>query len=189
MQTPTVKKLTITTNKTNEVGIPEVHFVENVPEYLKDNDDATAEQAIEVFDRLFRRYNMMQLDLQAKRDHMKTKIPEIASTLEMVEKLIAAEEDDETIETDFNLSHHLFAKASIKPEGRVGLWLGANVMVEYSYSEAKEMLETNLVKAKAKLDEHQRSLDFVRDQTNTTRVNVARIYNFDVVSRKKGLKM
>jgi Prefoldin subunit. len=53
---------------------------------------------------------------------------------------------------DFLLTDAIFAKAKI-PKGNksVHLWLGANIMVEYSFKEAKELLMKNLENAQSNL--------------------------------------
>ena len=81
----------------------------------------------------------------------------------------------------------MYTKAEIQPSNRVCLWLGANVMVEYTYEEAKDLLETNLTAAKQKLEENTEDIEFLTDQVTTTEVNMARVYNFDVLRRKKSL--
>jgi hypothetical protein len=45
----------------------------------------------------------------------------------------------------------IYAKAEVACDGRVCLWLGANVMLEYSYEEAVGVLETSLGNAREKL--------------------------------------
>lgn len=66
---------------------------------------------------------------------MKVKIPEIKKTLESVALLYTRHQgEDKSMETNFLVSDNIWAKAKIPNEtGRVGLWLGANVMVEYSF--------------------------------------------------------
>ena len=61
--------------------------------------------------------------------------------------------------------------------GKVGLWLGANVMVEYNFSEAIILLNKNLKNAEAKLKESDDDIDFLKDQITTSEVNMARVYN------------
>ena len=41
---------------------------------------------------------------------------------------------------DFGLSEQIFAKATVKDVSSVGLWLGADVMLEYPLEEAKQLL-------------------------------------------------
>jgi len=49
---------------------------------------------------------------------------------------------------DFLLTDTIWSKASIpKNSDRVALWLGANVMVEFTYDEAKGLLTKNLENA------------------------------------------
>ena len=91
---------------------------------------------------------------------------------------------DKEIETNFLLSDNIWAKATVPNEtGRVGLWLGANVMVEYSYDDAIKLLGRNLGSAEEKLAETEGDIDFLKDQITTTEVNMARIYNQGVANK------
>jgi hypothetical protein len=52
------------------------------------------------------------------------------------------------MEANFLISDNIWARAKIPNDtGKVGLWLGANVMVEYSFEEALVLLERNLSNA------------------------------------------
>ena len=68
--------------------------------------------------------------------------------------------------------------------GKVGLWLGANVMVEYEYDDALKLLFKNQTNAEAKLEETTADVDFLKDQITTTEVNMARVYNQGVVNKQ-----
>ena len=79
----------------------------------------------------------------------------------------------------------IFAKADISNSGVVHLWLGANVMLEYTYDEAIELLSSKLEKASKDLDMISDNLSFVRNQIITSEVNISRIYNWDVRKRRQ----
>lgn len=86
----------------------------------------------------------------------------------------------------YSLTENVFAKAELDYSvGKVNLWLGANVMLEYTYEEAIEFLTNNQDTAKRQLDEIAEDLAFVRDQIVTSEVSISRIYNWDV-RRKRG---
>ena len=68
------------------------------------------------------------------------------------------------VETNFLLSDNIWAKATIPNDtGKVGLWLGANVMVEYSHDDAIKLLGRNLANAEEKLSETEGDIDFLKD--------------------------
>ena len=72
--------------------------------------------------------------------------------------------DDKQMETNFLLSDNIWAKATVPNEtGKVGLWLGANVMVEYTLDDAEELLTKNLANAVEKLAETEDDIDFLKD--------------------------
>ena len=88
--------------------------------------------------------------------------------------------------TNFLLSDNIWAKARCPNDtGKVGLWLGANVMVEYTYDEALKLLAKNLSNAQNKIKETETDIDFLKDQITTTEVNLARVYNQGVLNNKK----
>ncbi len=95
------------------------------------------------------------------------------------------DDDDKPLTTRYNLADMVFAKADISKSGVVHLWLGANVMLEYTYDEAIELLSTKLEKAKKDLVEISQNLSFVRNQIITSEVNISRIYNWDVRNKRK----
>ena len=66
--------------------------------------------------------------------------------------------------TNFLLSDNIWAKARCPNDtGKVGLWLGANVMVEYTYDEALKLLAKNLSNAQNKIKETENDIDFLKD--------------------------
>ena len=79
----------------------------------------------------------------------------------------------------------MWAKAKIPNNtGKVGLWLGANLMVEYTYEEALKLLSKNLANAEAKIKETEDDIDFLKDQLTTSEVNLARVYNQGVLNNR-----
>ena len=59
---------------------------------------------------------------------------------------------DGELEIDFLLTDTIFGRAKVQKDVKtVCLWLGANIMVEYSFDEARVLLSKNLENAKANL--------------------------------------
>ena len=57
-------------------------------------------------------------------------------------------------------------------------------MLEYNLEDAEALLERNLSAAHKTLETVEDDLGFLRDQTTTIEVNMARIYNWDVKRRQ-----
>ena len=124
-----------------------------------------------------RKYNFMFESFMAQKRITLRKLPDIQQSIEVVEFLRRRYDDGSTIKTHFPLTENLHAKADIPPSERVCLWLGANVMLEYSIEEAEKLLETsneNAIRTIAKLDG---DMALLRDQITTTEVNMARVHN------------
>ena len=138
-------KLTIpiTEPSTDTRAIPKVVFIENIEAWVdKYTDDALFAQMNE----LYQKYKFMESNLHRSRQSLYIKLPDIKKTLEMVAMLKTRHDSEEKeICTNFLLSDNIWAKAKVpNVNGKVGLWLGANVMVEYTYAEAIGLLGKNL---------------------------------------------
>mmetsp|Transcript_15660 Transcript_15660/g.19096 ORF Transcript_15660/g.19096 Transcript_15660/m.19096 type:complete len:219 (+) Transcript_15660:190-846(+) len=177
-------KLESITDGVNENGVPKVRFVEDITSFTNSfNPPASAELMIGAYSDLFGKFKTYEGSLAQKKQTFNAKIPEIEKSLKLVKFLKAKQDDDETLTTRYNLADMIFARAEISASGIVHLWLGANVMLEYTYDEAIELLSTKLEKAKKDLEVISENLSFVRNQIITSEVNISRIYNWDV--RKK----
>lgn len=60
---------------------------------------------------------------------LQAQIPDIKGTLDAVKHL--AENDTETLETQFMLADNLYVKAQVPPSKKVGLWLGVSTCKYY----------------------------------------------------------
>lgn len=67
---------------------------------------------------------------------------------------------------------------------KVYLWIGANTMVEYSYQEAIDLLELQLVQSHSKIDEISEDLFHLRGNSITVEVSMARLFNHSVKLKK-----
>ena len=74
----------------------------------------------------------MENSLATRRKRLKAQVPDIKSSLAMIKKLREKKGSEEDMETQFLLSDQVYAKAVIPPTDKVCLWLGANVMLEYT---------------------------------------------------------
>ncbi|ETV95272.1 hypothetical protein H310_11174 [Aphanomyces invadans] len=167
----------------NERGIPSALFVEDVVKFVGADP---VEGIIGALQQLFSKYKFMETNLTKTKQSLKVKIPDTKKDLAMLEHLISQRGKDENIETHFSLADNVFAKATIDAQVQtVCIWLGANVMVEYSFDEALSLLKNNLHTAEQRLEQIESDLGFLRDQIITTEVNMARIFNHDVRRRRQ----
>ena len=168
---------------TNPRGIPLAPFIDNVEDYVSSR--AEVEPVLKNFQEMISKYQFMQVNTERRMVGLKDKIPDIQKTLDTVRFLSARGSEAEPLETTFELNETLFAKAVVPPTEEVYLWLGANVMLAYPMQEAVELLEGKLSAAKTSLKNCEEDLDFLREQITTMEVATARVYNWDVVTRRK----
>ncbi|KAI2616741.1 Prefoldin, subunit 3 [Hypoxylon sp. NC1633] len=168
---------------TNPRGIPSAPFVDKVEDYVTSRDDV--QSTLRSFQEMISKYQFMELNLQRRISGLKDKMPDIQKTLETVGFLKTRTEESDPIETTFELNDTLYAKASIPPTDEVYLWLGANVMLAYPIDEAETLLTSKLAAAEQSYANCEEDLDFLREQITTMEVAIARVYNWDVVQKRK----
>uniref|UniRef100_A0A1E1WZJ9 Prefoldin subunit 3 n=1 Tax=Amblyomma aureolatum TaxID=187763 RepID=A0A1E1WZJ9_9ACAR len=168
------------TKRLIHAGIPKAECLDDVDEFMSREENATIEVALRSLDEQHSKYKFMELNLLQKKQRLKSQIPEIKTSLEIVKLLKSKRDSSEDMETRFVLSDQVYSKAVIPPTERVCLWLGANVMLEYTLEGAEELLCKNLQTATRNFTELNSDLDFLRDQITTTEVNMARLHNWNV---------
>ncbi|XP_040179849.1 prefoldin subunit 3 [Rana temporaria] len=171
--------------KSSHLGIPEAVFVEDVDSFMQKPGNETADVVLKRLDEQYQKYKFMELNLSQKKRRLKSQIPDIKQTLEILKHMQKKKGTTGPMETRFLLADNLYCKASVPPTDKVCLWLGANVMLEYDIDDAQALLEKNLSTATRNLESTEQDLDFLRDQFTTTEVNMARVYNWDVKRRNK----
>jgi len=126
--------------------IPKAVFVEDVEAWVERYGD---EDLFAQMDELLKKYKFMEGQLVRQKASLRGKLPEIKRTLEMVAMLKQKHDGtDKVVDTNFLISDNVWAKAKIPNDtGKVGLWLGANVMVEYTHGDALVLLSKNLSNA------------------------------------------
>ncbi|CAG9321919.1 unnamed protein product [Blepharisma stoltei] len=166
----------------NPRKIPSVIFIENVPEF---SSQYGVESILNQLNELYSKYKFMEAQLLRSKQVLTAKLPDITNALETVNYLVSADKD---LVLDFQLSDALWTKAEVPRSNTVALWLGANVMLEYSHEEAKELLEKNLSGAQTALDSTNEDLKFLKEQITVCEVNVSRVYNYSVYLRQHQAK-
>ncbi|KAK1783312.1 Prefoldin subunit-domain-containing protein [Copromyces sp. CBS 386.78] len=167
----------------NPRGIPQAPFVDKVEDYVTSRADV--EPTLRRFQELIAKYQFMEQNLQRRVVGLKDKMPDIQKTLDTVRFLQMRKDEEDPIETTFELNETLHAKAKIPPTDEVYIWLGANVMLSYPIEEAEQLLDSKLKAATQSLQNCEEDLDFLREQITTMEVAIARVYNWDVVQKRK----
>lgn len=168
--------------KAPHYGIPKAIFIEDIDTYLKENRMANVEEALRFTETMYSKYKIMEQNLHGRRKRFKMQLPDIAKNIEVVNYLL---KNQIPFETTFEVADQLYARAHVEEVSKVGLWLGANVMLEYELPEAKALLQKNHDAASAVLKDLDRDVDYLKDQITTTEVNMARLHNLAVIARRQ----
>ena len=136
-------------------------------------------------DEQYQKYRFMEANLVHKKRRLRGQLPDIKKTLETIVHLKENKVSSVTSTANFVLSDSVYAVAEVPPTDTVYLWLGANVMLEYSIDEAERLLKKNQETASTNLKQVEADMDFLREQITTMEVNMARVYNWDVQKRKE----
>jgi len=114
----------------------------------------------------------MEAQIHKHSESIKSKMPDIEKALESIEYLEKKYKDKtKTINVDYMVSSNLFSKAEINVTDKVCLWLGADILCEYTFSEANQLLNKNRDNASISLKTNESDLDFIKDQITTCEVS------------------
>lgn len=130
------------TDGKNERGIPATKFLDDIELFANSfNPPASSELLIGAYSDLYSKFKAYEQQLEQKRATYNEKLPEIEKSITLVRHLKAKKDADETVITRYNLADTIYSKAEVDcSQGIVNLWLGANVMLEYTYDEALDLL-------------------------------------------------
>ena len=159
---------------TTPLGIPRAEFIDDIAAAAPNM--ATAEKIFQEKQELLSKYRMLEQHLIEKSQQVKANRPDVLENLKAVQKLASAPFQTEPV-THFQIAESLYGTAKLKNERTVSLWLGANLMVEYTFEEAEELLKKNLATLDSQIQEAEDNLVFLRDQIITTEVTVSRLMN------------
>jgi prefoldin subunit 5 len=175
-------------SETSTTGIPQAIFVDNVDEFMLKDENKSAEIVLQRLDEQHTKYKFMESQLVTKKTRLKYQIPDITTSLDIVKYMQSNKDSTDSMQTTFQMCDTLYVKATVPPSKTVNLWLGANVMLEYSLDDAVALLNKNKEAAFKSLSQVEEDLGFLRDQTTTVEVNMARVYNWDVKRRQSEQK-
>eukprot|EP00899_Mesostigma_viride_P019893 jgi/Mesvir1/27905/Mv03419-RA.1 len=130
-------------------------------------------------------YKLLEMKLDAQRRSLESKHADIKKALDVVELIMAKGESEEPLNTNFELSDGVYAKAVIHKPKEVCLWLGANVMLAYEFEEARALLKKNLDTAARSLEGLRNDISKLRDNVTITEVCMSRVFNHDVKIRRQ----
>ena len=166
---------------TNNLGIPEAEFIESIAAVAPKFEDA--QELYSKKSELLSKYRLLEQNLLENQRQLKQNLPEVTNDLNAVKKLQQLAADGERT-TRFQISDSLYGSATIGNESTVAIWLGANVMVEYPFDEAIELLQGKYDSLVNKLEQLECNLSFLRAQIITTEVTISRIANHVVSLRQ-----
>jgi prefoldin subunit 5 len=181
-------------DRRSDRGIPIAKFVDDVQLFSDAFEPvpATAELMIGAYNQLHAKYRQYEAAFRQKMARLQDKIPELEKSIALIRHLQRQQQDKTTTASSsvctvrYSLADNVYGRAEIDAnDGVVHLWLGANVMLEYTYQDALQFLETNRATAARDVLQLRDDLGLVRDQIVTCEVTMSRIYNWDVRKRRE----
>jgi len=166
-------------------SIPVVEFVDDVDAFMQmPENTGNSQLALKRMEDTYSKIKILESNNVNTKQRLKNQISELEKSIQMIGELKKRKEASEDMSTHFRLADHVFLKAKVKPVDKVGLWLGANVMLEYDLDEGDELLRAKKIKAEQNLKQTNMLIDSIRENVTTIEVNMARVYNWDVRRRQ-----
>ena len=181
-------------NEQKGLKVIKAPFIEDMAKFVE--EQGGRENAMMHLQKTYKELKQLEQSLALRKANLATKLPDLEETLNAVKHLQAqrdarkeqAAEDRKEQHVRYELGESgIYAEAVLAEDAfdRVNLWLGANVMMEYSIDEAVELLSGNLKSARETIDSINNDLDIIKERTVTMEVNIARLYNHEVAMRKQ----
>ncbi|KAJ4445613.1 hypothetical protein ANN_12295 [Periplaneta americana] len=113
------------TKKKSYAGIPEAAFVDDVDAFMAlEENGGDVDKVLRRLDEQHSKYKFMEYNLASKRRRLKSQIPDLENSLDMIKLLQKQSDSPKEIETQFLLSEQVYVKARVPPTDKVCLWLG-----------------------------------------------------------------
>ncbi|SBS80315.1 prefoldin subunit 3, putative [Plasmodium ovale curtisi] len=156
---------------------------ERVTEFLQNKDE---EAVLRLAKELLLKYKFMEHTFVTRQMNTEKKIPELKDALKIVNALHKRKEMNESknMELYFPLEESLYAKGVVEKTDKILLWLGANVMVEFPFKEALDLLNLHLDRAITLYEDMDKELVWLHEQISTTEINISRIHNYVEMKKK-----
>jgi len=161
---------------------PRAQFIQSVPAYVEEKGGVSG--AIMALQTVLEKYNFMLRNYQQQKEQLQASVPELEANLAALENYASLPEGEPAL-TYYELAPGVYAQAELTPKAPVALWLGSRVMVEYSPDEAAALLTKNLADVKARIDDLDHNIQFLKEQATVSEVSISRVFNWDVQQRKK----
>jgi len=166
-------------------SMPVIEFVDDVDSFMDLSENGgNAQQVLKRMEDTYSKIKVLENNHVNNKQRLRNQVQELDKSIAMLQELKARKAADQDMPTHFRLADHVFLKAKIKPADKVGLWLGANVMLEYDLEEGYDLLKGKRDKADQTLKSTNTMIDSIRENVTTIEVNMARVYNWDVKRRQ-----
>lgn len=149
-------------------------------------ENQSPEECIASLKELYSKYLFVESQLHQKKSNLDLLKPELAKSIQSIEFLQQRNEDQPSGgDLHVQVMDSLYTSATLPPKSStVGVWLGANVMVEYSLDEAFALLKEKHSTVDEGIKKLFSEIAFVREQVTTIEVGIARVHNWGVSKRK-----
>jgi prefoldin subunit 5 len=123
---------------------------------------------------------MMEGSLRQKAERFRTLLGDLDTSIDAVEML--AERDCSCY--DFELGNTMYGRAQLAGDGMAILCLGAGIFLEYEAEEALRFLQQKHKERQEEIEKVKHDLSFCQRQITTMEVNISRLYNSEITSKK-----
>lgn len=178
----------------SELHVIKAPFIEDMGKFVA--DQGGVEPAMVHLQKTYKELKQLEQTLTIRKANLGSKLPDLEQTLGAVRHLQAQRAARQAQPAGAPRPQHIryelgesgiYAQAVLADDAfeHVNLWLGANVMMEYTLDDAAALLESNLSGARTTIASINNDLDVIKERTVTMEVNIARLYNMEIAARKQ----
>lgn len=147
--------------------LPKTEFIEDVAKFL---EGRSTDSVITTLKQNHQELKLKESQLTQRKASLISKQPELERSVDIVGELLSRSGKTEPLTTEYELGNGIWASAHVRQPKTVNLWLGANVMLEYSLEEAMQLLSSNLENCRSNMRINDSNLDYIKDSLTITQV-------------------
>ena len=171
--------------------MPILEFIDDIAAFLQKENVPMVDPVITELNLLHSKYKQHQARLINEKEELERRKPDLYENIALVERMQKKiVEEKEQLNVRFMAADGIWADALLLPveNPKVSLWLGANVMMDYTYEEALIILRTSLQNTLNGIALKEKDIQLVLTQLTTCEVTISRLYNYQLFENKKKLQ-
>ncbi|EZG69200.1 prefoldin subunit 3 [Gregarina niphandrodes] len=179
VQIPTERLLEINPESTR--NIPKARFYEDISQVVEGKLELVG-PTLTAYDEIHGKFKLMTSSLNDQLVTLEEREGHLKEALDVIRGAKTRKTNTETL---YKVADCLYTRARVTEPQKCFLWLGSNVMMEYTPEEAEAVVGKNLATTKENIEDILENILALRSETTVIEASISRLHNYGVYLRKQ----